>query len=83
MSVAPFRLDPSPDGNPQDAKPSDSTPHQAMVTVPLDLALRLLSGAFQDQQSWLHDFGDEHVTISVDLYEVLETYRQYQVEFSQ
>jgi hypothetical protein len=47
-----------------------------MVTVPLGEVLPLLADAVQSRRTWLRDFGDDDVTISSDLYEVLLAYRQ-------
>jgi hypothetical protein len=47
-----------------------------MVTVPLGEVLPLLADAVGSRRTWLRDFGDDDVTISSDLYEVLLAYRQ-------
>jgi hypothetical protein len=47
------------------------------VTVPLMEILPLLADAVQSQRTWLRDFSDEEVTISLDLYEVLLAYKYY------
>jgi hypothetical protein len=46
-----------------------------MVTLPLGEILPLLTDAVQSRRTWLRDFGDDDVTISSDLYEVLMAYR--------
>jgi len=47
------------------------------VTVPLTDVLPLLADAFRAERTWLHDFSDDEVTISADLYEVLMAYQHY------
>jgi len=47
------------------------------VTVPLMEVLPLLADAVQSQRTWLRDFEDDEVTVSMDLYEVLLAYRHY------
>jgi hypothetical protein len=47
------------------------------VTVPLMEVMPLLSDAVQSHRTWLRDFGDDEVTISMDLYEVLLAYQHY------
>ena len=47
------------------------------VTVPLMEVLPLLADAVQSERTWLRDFGDDEVTISMDLYEVLLAYQHY------
>jgi hypothetical protein len=47
------------------------------VTVPLMEVLPLLADAVQSERTWLGDFQDDEVTISMDLYEVLLAYQHY------
>ncbi|NLY02427.1 MAG: hypothetical protein GXY83_40595 [Rhodopirellula sp.] len=47
------------------------------ITVPLVEVLPLLSDAVQSQRTWLRDFQDDEITISMDLYEVLLAYQHY------
>jgi hypothetical protein len=51
--------------------------HRQSVTVPLMEVLPLLSDAVQSERTWLRDFSDDEVTISMDLYEVLLAYQHY------
>jgi len=37
----------------------------------------LLTDALQSQRTWLRDFADDEVKISMDLYEVLLAYQHY------
>lgn len=56
---------------------SEARNHRTNVTVPLEEILPLLTDAAQSQRSWLRDFADDEVTISMDLYEVLLAYQHY------
>jgi len=47
------------------------------VTVPLVEVLPLLADAVQSERTWLRDFEDDEITISMDLYEVLLAYQHY------
>ncbi len=47
------------------------------VTVPLMEILPLLADAVQSERTWLRDFAEDQVTISMDLYEVLLAYQHY------
>ncbi len=48
-----------------------------LVTVPLSEVLPLLADAVASQRTWLRDFEDDEMTISMDLYEVLLAYQHY------
>lgn len=67
-------------GPQEDAVP---IPHAAQasakrsVCVPVGEVLPLLADAVQSQRTWLRDFLDDEVTISMDLYEVLLAYQHY------
>lgn len=45
------------------------------VTVSLGEALPLLADAILNNRTWLEDFEDDNITLSADLYEVLQAYR--------
>ncbi len=47
------------------------------VTVPLGEIFSWLLDAVRNGRSWLHDFEDDEVTISADLYEVILAYQHY------
>lgn len=47
------------------------------VTVPLGDVLPILAEAQQQNRAWVHDFLDDEITISSDLYEVLLAYQHY------
>jgi hypothetical protein len=52
------------------------TPVKRMVTIPLADVLPLLIDAVQSERMWVHDFDDDEMTISSDLYDVLMAYRR-------
>jgi hypothetical protein len=47
------------------------------VSVPLGRIMPLLAEAAQSKRTWLEDFGDDEVTISEDLYEVILAYQHF------
>ncbi len=47
------------------------------INVPLTEVLPLLADAVRSDRTWLRDFADDEVTISMDLYEVLLAYQHY------
>jgi hypothetical protein len=47
------------------------------VNVPLTEILPLLSDAVRSDRTWLRDFAEDEVSISMDLYEVLLAYQHY------
>jgi hypothetical protein len=47
------------------------------VTVPLMDVLPLLADAMQSRRTWVRDFDNDEITISMDLYEVLLAYQHY------
>lgn len=47
------------------------------VSVPLGEILPLLAEAVQSERTWLRDFDDDEVAISMDLYEVILAYQHY------
>jgi hypothetical protein len=56
---------------------SETREARQTVTVPLVEILPLLADAVQSQRTWLHDFEDDEITISMDLYEVILAYQHY------
>lgn len=58
-------------------KVSETEEKSQTVSVPLADVLPLLADAVQSNRTWLRDFEDEEVTISMDLYEVLLAYQHY------
>ena len=66
---------------PQEASPggcvTETTTSREMVSVPLGEVLPLLADAVQSERTWLRDFVDDEITISMDLYEVILAYQHY------
>jgi hypothetical protein len=49
----------------------------AGVRVSLGEVLPLLADAVSSDRTWLKDFVDEEITVSADLYDVLQAYRHF------
>ena len=66
-------------GPDQDSSTSvaSQVPEPDSVTVPLGEIFSWLNDAVRDGRTWLHDFEDDEVTISSDLYEVILAYQHY------
>lgn len=47
------------------------------VRVTLAEILPLLADAAASQRTWLSDFADDEISITADLYDVLQAYRHY------
>lgn len=56
---------------------TEHRPHRKAVSVPLGEILPLLAEADRSERTWLRDFADDEVTISMDLYEVLLAFQHY------
>jgi hypothetical protein len=56
---------------------SEAREARQTVTVPLVEILPLLADAVQSQRTWLQDFEDDEISISMDLYEVILAYQHY------
>ncbi len=54
---------------------AESATEAEKVAVPLGEILPLLAEAFRCQRTWLHDFDQDEVSISSDLYEVILAYQ--------
>lgn len=76
MSSIPLRIYHGPQAESRDALPTE-TEARRDVTLSLGEVLPLLADAVQSQRTWLRDFDDDQVTISMDLYEVLLAYQFY------
>ena len=77
MSSIPLRLYYGPQDDPAGTSVSEPGSPQQSVTVPLPEVLPLLADAVQSDRTWLRDFEDDEITISMDLYEVLLAYQHY------
>ena len=47
------------------------------VRVPLGEVLPLWADAVASDRTWLRDFADEEITVSADLFDVLQAYRHF------
>jgi hypothetical protein len=47
------------------------------VRVQLSEVLPLLADAVASDRTWLKDFADEEISVSADLYDVLQAYRHF------
>ena len=63
----------------QEAPASTSTETEG-VKITLAELLNTVEDAERNDRVWVHDFRDEKVTISADLYEVMLAYRHYRRE---
>ena len=52
-------------------------PSRDTVTLPLGEVFPTLIDALGNQRTWPHDFEDDEITISTDLYEVILAYQHY------
>lgn len=59
-----------------DKEPARKTARET-VSVPLTEIIPLLTDAVRSRRTWLHDFEDDEITISMDLYEVILAYQYY------
>lgn len=63
---------------PQDSNAAAKRPHQPdQVTVPLCDIFPLLADAVHSKRTWLEDFGDDEISISADLYDVILSYQHF------
>ncbi len=78
MSPSHLRIYYGPGNNPDGVDVSShQESRQKTVTIPLMDVLPLLADAVQSERTWLNDFSDDEMTISMDLYEVLLAYQHY------
>ena len=77
MSPNHLRVYNGPQEEPATVSVTESQAQRQTVTVPLMDVLPLLADAVQSERTWLRDFADDEVTISIDLYEVLLAYQHY------
>ena len=65
-------------GPPDDtASVSTQTEARETITVSCGEIVPLLADAVQSQRTWLRDFEDDEITISMDLYEVILAYQHF------
>jgi len=76
MSATPLRIYYGPPDEMAGVKTEANDARQT-VTVPLREVAPLLADAVQSDRTWLGDFEDDEITISMDLYEVILAYQHY------
>ena len=74
MKASHLRIYCGPQG---DVGVAETSERQNAVTVSVAEVMPLLIDAIESQRTWLDDFSDDDVTISMDLYEVLLAYQHY------
>ena len=62
---------------PQEDAATSVRPAPQRVSVPMGEIFPLLADAIQSKRTWLHDFDDDEITISADLYEVILAYQHF------
>ena len=77
MNASHLRVYYGPQGDSSTLEVAQDTARQTSVTVPLTEVMPLLADAVQSERTWLRDFADDEITISMDLYEVLLAYQHY------
>jgi hypothetical protein len=77
MKPSHLRVYYGPQDDPTAVQFADEQPQRNSVTVPLTEVMPLLADAVRSNRTWLRDFEDDEVTISMDLYEVLLAYQHY------
>ncbi len=76
MSSIPLRIYYGPQSDDTVTIASEEATRES-VTLPLGEILPLLADAVQSQRTWLRDFDNDEITISMDLYQVLLAYQFY------
>jgi hypothetical protein len=62
----------------QDGNAEAVEPHQPeKINVPLCEIFPLLADAMHSKRTWLEDFGDDEISISPDLYDVILSYQHF------
>ena len=78
MSSVPLRVYYGPpDEPPAGVDLAQAKQARETVTVQLSEVLPLLADAVLSERTWLRDFADDEMTISMDLYEVILAYKHY------
>lgn len=77
MSRIPLRIYYGPQDDSAGMNVAETQDARQTVTVSLSEVLPLLADAIQSDRTWLRDFENDEVTISMDLYEVILAYQFY------
>jgi len=77
MSRIPLRIYNGPHDDSAGMNVAEAKDARPTVTVSLSEVLPLLADAVKSDRTWLRDFENDEVTISMDLYEVVLAYQFY------
>ncbi|NLE38301.1 MAG: hypothetical protein GX621_09785 [Pirellulaceae bacterium] len=77
MKSPQLRIDHGPSENLGGVDLTETSVQRRNVTLPLMDVLPLIADAVRSERTWLGDFADDDITISMDLYEVLLAYQHY------
>jgi hypothetical protein len=77
MAMRKLKIYNGPDYDQSSVSLLQTASHTGTVKVSLGEVLPLLADAVASQRTWLTDFEDDSVTISADLYDVLQAYRHF------
>ena len=77
MNPSHLRIYNGPQEEPTTISVAQSKHARETVSVPLVEILPLLADAVQSERTWLRDFEDDEITISMDLYEGILAYQHY------
>ena len=77
MSRTHLRIYTGPAEDPSAVRLVQTENNRETVTVPLAEVMPLLTDAVRSDRTWLTDFAEDEITISMDLYEVLLAYQHY------
>ncbi len=58
----------------------DAGEEKREVTIPFELLFPLVADASEGDRGWLKDFAQETISVSPDLYDVLQAYRHFHME---
>lgn len=73
-----LRVFQNPDQSPQSASTPEAPVAADSVKVPLGYIFAWLADAVDARKAWIHDFADDEITISTDLYDAIRTYQHFQ-----
>lgn len=77
MAIRKLKVYTGPESDTQAVSLLQSDADANCVKVPLGDILPLLADAVASNRTWLTDFEQDEVTISSDLYDVLQAYRHF------
>ena len=78
MSQARVRIFYGTDENQQPSVLNSASAEANRVTVKLGDIFPILAEAVKSKRNWIHDFEDDEVAVSADLYEVILAYQHQQ-----